>query len=72
MAKIFSSKTVFEVLASVWINLSSGWLGILVVAPGFFGLELLGEYIKLLTINLLLAIVGLIFSFSLTELKNQI
>lgn len=70
MAKIFSSKTVFEVLASLWINLSSGWLGILVVAPGFFGVKSLEEYIKLLTINLPLAIVGLIFSFSLTELKN--
>lgn len=71
MLRIFSQKTIFEVLASIWINLISWWLGILIIAPGFFGVKSIEEYKKLLTINLPLAIVGLMFSFSLTEVKNR-
>lgn len=52
-----SLKTVFEVLAEVWINLTSGWFGIVIVTPGFLGTSI-DDYIKLLTINLPQGILG--------------
>ena len=70
--RLFSRKTLFEVLAGIWINLTSGWFGILVVVPGFFGVSSADEYTKLLTINVPLDIVGLVFSLVLTEKSKSL
>ncbi len=64
----FVSKTTFlEVLASIFINLASGWFGILLVTPGFLGTSNISDYLRLLTLNLPFGIVGLGFSLWLTE-----
>ena len=65
--KVFSQKTLINVLAAISINLTSAWFGLLVVSPGLFGLSSLEEYGKLLINNLPFAILGLLFSLWLTE-----
>lgn len=63
----FSIKTLFEVLAAILINLTSGWFGALLVAPGLFGITTFLEYRQLLTANLPFGILGLALSLWLTE-----
>jgi hypothetical protein len=67
---LFSKKTIFEVLSEISTNLTAGWIGVLVVSPGFFQISV-SEFKNLLTINFPLAIVGLYLSFVLKEIKNQ-
>lgn len=69
--KTFSKRTLYEVLAGIWINLTSAWFGILVVAPGFFGASSFEQYIGLLTINLPLGIVGLLIALWLSEKSKR-
>ncbi len=69
---MLSKKTVFEVLANLWINLSSAWFSILLVSPGLFSIKSQQQYFNLLTTNLPLGILSLIVSFYLAELKNRL
>lgn len=69
--KFVSRKTSLEVLASVFINLTSGWFGILLVTPGFFGMSNFLEFLRLLTLNIPFGIVGLLISLWLSE-KSKI
>lgn len=64
---LFSLQTKLSVLASVFINLSSSWFGVLIITPGIFGVGSLSEYLKLLLLNLPFGIVGLLLAFWLTE-----
>ena len=66
----FSTKTFFEVMTAVFVNLTSGWFGVLFVAPGLFEVVSFFEYRQLLTINLPFGILGLGLSLWLTE-KNK-
>lgn len=70
--KLISLKTFIEVLASISINLTSAWLGILVVAPGFIGVHNLNEYLQSLTVNGLFGMVGLIVSLGLMQLSKNV
>lgn len=62
----FSKRTVLEVLSAILINLTSGWLGVLLITPGILGVPL-NEYLNLLILNLPFGIVGMIGSFWLTQ-----
>lgn len=64
---LFSKKAALEVIASIFINLTSGWFGVILVVPGLFGVSSLNEYLKILIINLPFGIVGLIISIILLE-----
>ena len=70
--KVFSRKTIFEVFAGTTINLTSGWFGILLVAPGFFGDSTFEEYFKLFITNVPFGILGLLVSFWLTEKSKSL
>ncbi|MDO8515178.1 MAG: hypothetical protein Q7S14_01635 [bacterium] len=65
MVKIFSSHSVFSVLSDLAINLSSGWFGVVLIAPGISGSSSFTEYIQLLTINVPFGIVGLVIAMGL-------
>lgn len=64
---LFSRKTFLEVLASIFTNLTSGWFGVLFIAPGVFGVKSVEEYLAVLTQNLPFAILGLVFSLFFAE-----
>lgn len=68
----FSTKTFFEVMATIFINLTSGWFGVLFVAPGLFDVASLSEYRQLLTANLPFGILGLVISLWLTEKSKSL
>lgn len=68
---LFSYKSILEVVTSIFINLTSGWFGLLLVFPGLSSEITLEKYFKSLTSNLLFGIVGLIFSLILMEKVNQ-
>lgn len=70
--KLFSKKTILEVLASMFINLTSGWFGVVLITPGLFGASSLNEYLRLLIVNLPFGIVGLIISIILSERSKLI
>ena len=70
--RFFKMRTFLEVLAAIWVNLTSGWFGLLLVAPGFFGVASIEEYTKSLTINLPLGIVSLVFTLYLTERSKKL
>ncbi|MCS6956709.1 MAG: hypothetical protein N2593_00860 [Patescibacteria group bacterium] len=70
--KFFSLKTIFEVLAQISINITSGWFGILIITPGFFGVRSLNEYKNLLTTYIPFAIVNLLITFWLIEYSKKI
>jgi len=53
-------------LAELSVNLASGWLGVLLISPGFLGIST-AEYLKLLTVNLPPAILSFIVGWLLTE-----
>jgi len=64
---LFSQKTFLEVVASIFVNITSGWFGVLLIFPGLSSGITLDKYLKSLTSNLLFGILGLIFSLILTE-----
>jgi hypothetical protein len=68
--KLFKHKVIYIVLSGISINLTSGWFGILLIAPGFLGASV-DQYSKLLLINLPFGIIGLLASFWLTEKSNS-
>jgi len=59
--RFFSTKTLFEVMATIWANLTSGWFAILLISPGLFDIPL-DKYLQSLTINLPLGILGLLIT----------
>ena len=63
---LFSAKTVLEVLAALFVNLTSGWLGVILIAPTIFHLPA-SEIIPTLTANMTFGILGLLLSIFLTE-----
>jgi len=64
---LISRKTVLDVITLIFINLTSGWFGLVFVSPGFLGKVSIDAYLKLLTTNLAFGIFGLIISLFLTE-----
>lgn len=68
---ISSPKTILEVTAAIFVNLTSAWLGILLVSPGLANATS-QQYINLLLHNLPFAIVGLLLSFWLTERSKTV
>lgn len=56
-----------EVLSDLFTNLSSGWFGIILISPGIFGIPSLGEFLKVLTINLPFGILSLVMAGYLKE-----
>lgn len=67
MGELISKKTLFEGISTLLFNLSSGWIGVVVVAPGFFGVSNSGEFFTLLWQNLPLGILSLILALILSE-----
>lgn len=65
--KLFSTKTFLETVLGILINLSSGWFGVILVAPGFFGVSSLPQYFNVLLHNLPFGILGVIISSYLAE-----
>lgn len=70
--KFFKRKTFFEVATAIFVNLTSGWFGILVVAPGFLGVKSITEYLHLLIANLPYGIFSLIVTLWLAEKAKKI
>lgn len=68
---IFSASNVFEVLAGVCINLTSAWLGALVIIPGLFNVASFESYQRILTANLPFGIVGLLASIWLVDRRRK-
>lgn len=64
--KLFSIKTFFEVLAALFVNLTSAWFGVILVTPTIFGFPP-SEIVLTLTSNMGFGIVGLLISLFLTE-----
>jgi N-acetylglucosaminyldiphosphoundecaprenol N-acetyl-beta-D-mannosaminyltransferase len=70
----FSPKTFFEISSEIVVNLTSGWIAVL-IAPNVLGLISLSDYIKLLTQNLIFVIftvVGVVISLWFRELSKKI
>lgn len=70
--RLFTLRTFLEVLSGILENLTSGWLGVVIVAPGFFGASSLNEYLNLLTVNIPLGIVGLVATLLLKEKSRKV
>ena len=64
--RFFSAQTLFEVMATIWANLTSGWFAILLISPGLFNIPL-DKYLQSLTINLPLGILGLLITLWFAE-----
>ncbi len=68
---MFSRKTVFEVIASILINLTSGWLGVVLISPGIYAVPA-DQYPSLLTHNLPFATFGFVASLWFVEKNKQL
>ncbi|KKP61413.1 MAG: hypothetical protein UR54_C0002G0012 [Candidatus Roizmanbacteria bacterium GW2011_GWA2_34_18] len=64
---LFSRKTVLEVVTSIFVNLTSGWFGVLLISPGLSSGITVDIYLKSLFSNLQYGIFGLIVSLVLTQ-----
>lgn len=64
---LFSQKTILEVVASIFVNLTSGWFGVLLISPGLSSGITVNKYLESLMSNLQYGIIGLIVSLILTE-----
>ncbi|OGE38195.1 hypothetical protein A3F00_03750 [Candidatus Daviesbacteria bacterium RIFCSPHIGHO2_12_FULL_37_11] len=65
--KLFTGITFLEVLNQILINLSSGWFGVIVISPGFLGVDSTQIYFELLIKNLPFGILGLLYCSILSE-----
>lgn len=70
--RYISEKTFFEVLTNIWVNLTSGWFALLLIAPGFLGTKSIEEYFQLLITNLPFGIVGFIIALILAERSKRL
>lgn len=59
-------------MSALFVNLASGWLGVMLITPGLFGVSSINEYLALLTENLPFGIVGLILSFITSEKSKSL
>lgn len=67
-----SSSTILNGLSQVSFNLTSVWLGVLIITPGFSGVNI-SQYLDLLLKNLPPAIMSLVVGMILLERsKNDI
>ena len=64
---LFSWKTLLEIANQILINLSSGWFGVTLVAPGFFGVSSTQEYVVILFQNLPFGILGMVAAAYIAE-----
>jgi hypothetical protein len=52
-----------ELLTGVLVNLSSGWLGVLLISPGLFQVSTFSDYLWILIVNLPFAIVSFTIAY---------
>ncbi len=71
MVKTIAPSTLGKGLADLSINLSSGWLGILLISPGFYGIAG-GKYVELLLINLPPALLAFLLGVFIAERSEQV
>lgn len=64
--KTIAPSTLGKGFADLSINLSSGWLGILLISPGFYGITM-SKYVELLLINLPPAILTFLLGVFIAE-----
>ncbi len=69
--KICSQKTFCEVTSGLFVNLASGYVGLMIISPGFFEVSF-QTYLKTLTQNLPFAILGLITALILFERSKKL
>lgn len=62
----FFSKSWFRVLSGLFINLSAGWLGLVIITPNFFPLTGLGS-LWVFTYEVFFAILFLVIAVKLDE-----
>jgi hypothetical protein len=58
-------------LGAVTINITSGYVGLMLVAPGFLGSKTFNEFMSIILINLPLSLVGFLFSYLLVLNKEK-
>ena len=63
----FSKRKMRKVMRDVAVNLASGWLGVILAIPGFFGFASVDEYVRRLPIHLIFVMFGLVIAYLLTE-----
>ncbi len=68
--KTFSRRNLIFLFEGLFLNLTSGWLGVLVVVPGVFGVSTVNEYLRLLIVNFPLGTTGLFFTLWLIDKKR--
>ena len=64
--KLVSRRNILDSLADLSINLASGWLGVLLISPGFLGVSF-PKYMELLLFNFPPAIIALLAGMFLRE-----
>lgn len=64
---ICSKKTLLETISGLTLNLSSGWIGAVVVSPSIINFNLSIEYLEILFLNLIFGTFGIVFTLFLTE-----
>ena len=67
----FTPQTFLETLAGIFINLTSGWFGILIVSPPLFKVTPT-EYYELLKYNLPFAILSLVVTLWLAQKSKDL
>lgn len=60
-----------KVFYDISVNITSGWLGILFVSPGFFGATSFDEYWGLLRANLPFVIIGIGICYWLSKRSDS-
>lgn len=67
-----TQKTLYEVLAALSVNITSGWFGIVFIIPGFTGTISLREYFIILITYLPSGIVGFIVTLIISEKAKKL
>lgn len=68
----FPVQTFLEVSGNITINLTSGWLGIILISPGITGVTSPEVFLQILINNGLFAIVGLVVSLWLVQKSKEL
>lgn len=66
-----NKKILSEVLSIITINITSGYIGLMLVAPGFLGSKTFIDFLNTTLINLPLSLIGFLLSYVLLLKKEK-
>lgn len=64
-------KVIIELISAIMINVTSGFLAVILISPGIFGVSSFNEYLRIFSTNLPFTAFGFFVSYKLLLKKEK-